>query len=254
MLTEQYGLFLLLLLALLGGWECSVRLGLVPFFILPAPTSVARALGETRGLLLGRHLPATVSEVALGFLLSVVVGTLLAVGMHMYRTLDKALYPFVVISQTIPADRALAGLHYVVRLHDLEQGRRRLPDRVLPDRRQHVLTGLARATPVTGSCCSRWARAGGRSSARWMFRSRCLPSSPGSSCRSFTASSVRRSEEWLGGSKGLGYFSRRMSGSLQTDAMFAAVFLLSALGIVLFLFIALLEKITAVARKRTDYS
>lgn len=47
--------------------------------------------------------------------------------------------------------------------------------------------------------------------------------------------------EWLGGSKGLGYFSRRMAGNLQSAEMFAAVFLLSALGIVLFLMIALLE-------------
>jgi putative hydroxymethylpyrimidine transport system permease protein len=47
--------------------------------------------------------------------------------------------------------------------------------------------------------------------------------------------------EWLGGSKGLGYFSRRMAGNMQSAEMFAAVFLLSALGVVLFLMIALLE-------------
>lgn len=49
--------------------------------------------------------------------------------------------------------------------------------------------------------------------------------------------------EWLGGSKGLGYFSRRMAGNMQSDEMFAAVFLLSALGVVLFLAIALLEQL-----------
>jgi putative hydroxymethylpyrimidine transport system permease protein len=48
--------------------------------------------------------------------------------------------------------------------------------------------------------------------------------------------------EWLGASEGLGYFSRRMSGSLQADAVFAAIFLLSLLGIVLFLLISLIEK------------
>jgi putative hydroxymethylpyrimidine transport system permease protein len=48
--------------------------------------------------------------------------------------------------------------------------------------------------------------------------------------------------EWLGASEGLGYFSRRMSGNLQADAVFAAVFLLSLMGIVLFLLIGLLEK------------
>ncbi|MNN24161.1 putative aliphatic sulfonates transport permease protein SsuC [compost metagenome] len=48
--------------------------------------------------------------------------------------------------------------------------------------------------------------------------------------------------EWLGGSRGLGYFSRRMAGNLQSAEMFAAVFLLSALGVVLFLGVAGLEK------------
>ena len=48
--------------------------------------------------------------------------------------------------------------------------------------------------------------------------------------------------EWLGASEGLGYFSRRMSGNLQADAVFAAIFLLSLLGIVLFLLIGFIEK------------
>lgn len=48
--------------------------------------------------------------------------------------------------------------------------------------------------------------------------------------------------EWLGASEGLGYFSRRMSGNLQADAVLAAIFLLSLLGIILFLIIGLIEK------------
>ena len=48
--------------------------------------------------------------------------------------------------------------------------------------------------------------------------------------------------EWLGASEGLGYFSRRMSGNLQADAVFAAVFLLSLMGIMLFIIIGILEK------------
>ncbi|MNE71746.1 putative aliphatic sulfonates transport permease protein SsuC [compost metagenome] len=48
--------------------------------------------------------------------------------------------------------------------------------------------------------------------------------------------------EWLGGSKGLGYYSRRMAGNLQSAEMFAAVCLLSALGVILFLCILVTEK------------
>jgi putative hydroxymethylpyrimidine transport system permease protein len=48
--------------------------------------------------------------------------------------------------------------------------------------------------------------------------------------------------EWLGASEGLGYFSRRMSGNMEADALFAAVFLLSLLGIILFLIISIIER------------
>ncbi|MNI58806.1 hypothetical protein D3C73_1139340 [compost metagenome] len=49
--------------------------------------------------------------------------------------------------------------------------------------------------------------------------------------------------EWLGGSRGLGYYSRRMAGNLHSADMFAAVFLLSALGVTLFLCVVAAEYI-----------
>lgn len=251
-LTAQYGLFLLLLLALLGAWECSVRLGWVPFFILPAPTSVAHALGEDANLLLGRHLAATVSESALGFLLSVVVGSLLAVGMHMYRTLDKALYPFVVVSQTIPLI-ALSPVFIMWFGYTIWS--------------KVAVVFLTAFFPIVVSTYDGLGKgdAGYREllltmgAGRWaIFRKVHVPLALPSFFSGLKLSVVysvvgATIGEWLGGSEGLGYFSRRMSGSLQTDAMFAAVFLLSALGVVFFLFIALLEHIT-LRKKRTDHS
>lgn len=48
--------------------------------------------------------------------------------------------------------------------------------------------------------------------------------------------------EWIGASKGLGYYSRRMSGNLNAEGVFAAITLLSLLGIILFLLVSYLEK------------
>ncbi|WP_219834575.1 ABC transporter permease [Paenibacillus sp. R14(2021)] len=240
-LTEQYGLFLLLLLVLLGAWECCVRLGLVPFFILPAPTSIARALGEHAGLLFGQHLFATLSEVALGFLLSVAVGTLLAVGMHMYRTLNKALYPFIVISQTIPLI-ALSPIFIMWFGYTIWS--------------KIAVVFLTAFFPIVVSTYDGLGKgdAGYRDllltmgASRWaIFRKVHVPLALPAFFSGLKLSIVycvvgATIGEWLGGSKGLGYFSRRMSSSLHTDAMFASVFLLSALGMVLFLLIVLLEK------------
>lgn len=99
---SQYGLFIMLMFLLLAIWEVIVRMGWVPSFIIPAPTAIVSSLVEHRRLLLTIHLPATFMEVVVGFVLSIVTGITLATGMHMNRSIERALYPFIVISQTIP--------------------------------------------------------------------------------------------------------------------------------------------------------
>lgn len=101
-LLQHYGPAALLALLTLAVWETVARLGLVPPFILPAPSAVWMALMEDRHLLFGVHLPATLLEVLTGFALSVVCGSLLGIAMHLFRPLAKALYPLLIISQTVP--------------------------------------------------------------------------------------------------------------------------------------------------------
>lgn len=98
---NNYGPFILLLLFILVIWESAVRLHLIPAFILPAPSSIGIALIEHRQLL-RPHLLATLQEILVGFVLSVICGSLLGTGMFLFRPLEKAIYPFLIISQTIP--------------------------------------------------------------------------------------------------------------------------------------------------------
>jgi putative hydroxymethylpyrimidine transport system permease protein len=100
--AENYGLFLLVVVLLICVWEWVVKQGFIPSFILPAPTSIWQSLMENRQLLLEQHLPATLKEVLLGFILSLIGGVIIGVGMHFSRALEKVLYPFLVISQTVP--------------------------------------------------------------------------------------------------------------------------------------------------------
>ncbi len=92
---------LLMLLALLGAWELYVDLGGVDPSILPAPHAVAKALYEDRSLLWSNFL-VTGREVLLGGLAAVLVGLVLAIGIHFSRTLRLALYPLIVASQAVP--------------------------------------------------------------------------------------------------------------------------------------------------------
>ena len=91
----------LLVLALLGGWELYADLGGIDQFLLPAPSDVATSLWTDRGLLWD-NFTVTAGEVLLGIAVSLVAGVLLAVAIHLSRTLRRATYPLLVASQTIP--------------------------------------------------------------------------------------------------------------------------------------------------------
>jgi ABC-type nitrate/sulfonate/bicarbonate transport system permease component len=91
----------LLVLALLGGWELYADLGGIDQFLLPAPSDVASSLWTDRGLLWD-NFTVTAGEVLLGIAVSLVAGVLLAVAIHLSRTLRRATYPLLVASQTIP--------------------------------------------------------------------------------------------------------------------------------------------------------
>jgi putative hydroxymethylpyrimidine transport system permease protein len=91
----------LLVLALLGGWELYADLGGIDQFLLPAPSDVASSLWTDRGLLWD-NFTVTAGEVLLGIAVSVLAGVLLAVAIHLSRTLRRATYPLLVASQTIP--------------------------------------------------------------------------------------------------------------------------------------------------------
>ena len=85
----------------LGAWEAIVRGGLVEELILPAPTQVATALWEDRGLL-APDLAVTTYEVLAGLLAALVLGAGIAIAMHLSRRLRRALEPLVIGSQAVP--------------------------------------------------------------------------------------------------------------------------------------------------------
>lgn len=91
----------LILLVLAGAWEAYARLGAVDDFILPAPTQVGQALWDDRALLWD-NLLVTAQEVALGILVAVVLGAVLAIVIHLSPALRRALYPLLVGSQAVP--------------------------------------------------------------------------------------------------------------------------------------------------------
>ncbi|MDX6690140.1 MAG: putative hydroxymethylpyrimidine transport system permease protein [Solirubrobacteraceae bacterium] len=91
----------LVLLALLGGWEAYVRISGIDALLLPAPSAVAQAIYDDRGLLWD-NFTVTAGEIGLGIAAAVAVGLVCAVAIHFSPVLRRALYPLLVGSQTIP--------------------------------------------------------------------------------------------------------------------------------------------------------
>jgi putative hydroxymethylpyrimidine transport system permease protein len=239
--TDDYGLFVLVVVLLISIWEWVVRNGFIPSFILPAPSSIWKSLMENRQLLLEQHLPATLKEVMIGFVLSLIGGVILGVGMHFSRALEKVLYPFLVISQTVPLI-AISPIFIMWFGYSIWS--------------KIAVTILTAFFPIVVSTYD-GLKVGGEEYSellwtmganRWqIFKKIQVPLALPTFFSGLKMSVVycvvgATIGEWLGASEGLGYFSRRMSGNLQADAVFAAIFLLSLLGIILFLLIGFIEK------------
>jgi putative hydroxymethylpyrimidine transport system permease protein len=90
-----------LMAAIVFIWEIICRAAQVPDFILPAPSSIIAALIENRLLLL-EHTAFTLSAVVGGLLLAIIAALVVAIAMDRWKLLKGALYPLLVISQSVP--------------------------------------------------------------------------------------------------------------------------------------------------------
>lgn len=94
---------LLLLLVVVGGWEALVRLLHVPRIVLPAPSAVAVALwrGIGSGLYVRQTL-VTLVEILGGFAFGAAGGLALGILVGLSGFVERVFYPYVVAFQTLP--------------------------------------------------------------------------------------------------------------------------------------------------------
>jgi NitT/TauT family transport system permease protein len=92
---------IVVLLAALLLWEAAVRIFQPSPLILPAPSAIIAAFLETPGVFL-RHLGFTLAMTCIGFVLSVISGVALAVGIVYSRLLERTVYTLLVALNSIP--------------------------------------------------------------------------------------------------------------------------------------------------------
>ena len=87
--------------AALAGWEAYVRLQGVPPYILPAPSLIAATMVSDWPILWASLL-TTLKTTLLGLALAVLGGVLLAVLLSLSRIVEYSVYPFAVVLQVTP--------------------------------------------------------------------------------------------------------------------------------------------------------
>ena len=91
----------LLFVGVLVVWEAISRGLNLPEFVLPAPSSILKVLIAKQGAL-SVAAYVTAKEVLYGFVLSSIIGGLVAMVIARFATFGRALYPLVVLFQTVP--------------------------------------------------------------------------------------------------------------------------------------------------------
>lgn len=91
----------LLIAALLLLWEAFVRLAHVPLYVLPAPSQVVLALIAEAPALMG-HALVSLAEALTGMGLALALALVLGVLMDAFPALRRAVYPILVVTQTVP--------------------------------------------------------------------------------------------------------------------------------------------------------
>jgi ABC-type nitrate/sulfonate/bicarbonate transport system permease component len=231
-LLSTYGPPVAVILGLLVIWEVAVHLFNVPNWLLPAPSDILSALWQTAPLL-GPHIRQTLIQVFLGLGLAIVTGVALAAAIDFSPWLRRALYPLLVISQTIPI-LALAPLLiiwfgfgitpkvFIVALFCF------FPIAI------NTADGLGAADPELLALLR--AMGGNR---RQIWRKVRLPASLPyffSGLRIAATYSVAGAiiSEWVGGSLGLGIYMLRSANAFRTSQVFAAIVISALISLALF--------------------
>ena len=231
----------LLLLVFLAAWQFIPPALGVQKFILPTPLQIAEQMVNDWKLLWPALL-VTLSEILLGFALAFVVAMVLGFSVAHSRVVNRAIYPLLVASQTVPVI-AIAPVFIIWFGYGLAP--------------KVVITALICFFPLTVNTVAGYAAVD--SDARMLFRAHgagrfqtfrllslpsALPSIFAGIKISVTLSVIGATiGEWVGSQEGLGYVILQASSQIITARVFAAIALLSFTGIALFLIATLIERL-----------
>lgn len=231
---------LLAVVMILAVWQTASGTGLISKFMLPSPLDVVKAFIQDFPLLMD-NAKVTLLEAFIGLAMGILIGFLMAVLMDRFDKMYQAMYLLIVLTQTVPTV-AIAPLLV------LWFGYEMLP--------KVILIVIVTFFPITVSLLDgfRGADRDTISLMRSMGASKMqifwFVKFPGSLSQFFASLRIAVSyavvgaviSEWLGGFQGLGVYMTRVKKAFSFDKMFAVIFLISAISLLLMWAVNLLQK------------
>jgi NitT/TauT family transport system permease protein len=226
---------IILILAVLALWQVAVTVFRIPKYLIPAPGAVLQQFSDWPRLL-RESLVTTYASMG-GFLLSVLVGIPCAVAIAYSRSVESFLYPILVFSQTIPKI-AIAPLFIVW-----------FGFGVLP---KVIVAFLLGFFPVVVSTVTGFKSVESdmldlvrsmKATRLQMFLKISFPHAFSGLKVSITLAVVGAVVgEFVGANSGIGYLLQLANGNFDLPLMFAGLFVLSIIGVILFVALELVEK------------
>ena len=214
----------------------------VPAYMLPSPIDVVKAFADNFSIMM-KQAAVTLQETLYGLLIGIAIAFVIASLMDRFTIINKALYPVLVVTQTIPTI-AIAPLLV------LWMGFGMAPKITLV-----VITtffpiaiGLLNGFQSVDEDAINLMRSMGARRLQ-IFRIIKLPNATASFFSGLRISAAYAVvgavvSEWLGGFEGLGVYMTRVKKAYAFNKMFAVIVFISAISLVLMGIVVLLEKIS----------
>jgi len=233
----------LLAIVVLALWEAIVVVFQVSDFVIAKPSAIIAEMFTSAALLLSATW-VTTQEILFGFLLSIVIGIVLALVVVRFHWVERALYPLIVLFQVVPKV-ALAPIFILWFGYGLSPKLWLIVVIAFFPITLNMIVGLKGCDPDLKSLTNSI----GASRGQFLWRVQFPTSLP------YLFAGLRIAitlcvigavvAEFSGASAGLGYLIQFASTQLDTPLMFAALTAISLLGLVLYYAIQLVELLAA---------
>lgn len=222
-------------------WQLLTGTGMIDAYLLPSPLMVGRAFFTELPSLI-EHSKITLSEAFTGLGLGILLGFFMAVIMDQLEPLYQALYPLVILTQTVPTV-AIAPLLVLWFGYEMTPKVILIVVTTFFPITVGLLCGFKSADPDAVSLL----RAMGAGKGQIFFYIKL----PQAMDQFFSGLRISASyavvgaviSEWLGGFGGLGVYMTRVKKAFSFDKMFAVILLISAISLLLMSGVDILERL-----------